>query len=63
MKKTVFLNKNPSGKLSTVVMGVCQIVDGLVRILSLGYLSTRLPLDYASFSIKRHFEKLRREAK
>lgn len=35
-------NRHPAGGHSTWCSGVCQVVDGFIRIVSLGYLQTRL---------------------
>ena len=36
-------NRHPAGKLFNMLFGVCQVADGLIRLVSLGYLHTRLP--------------------
>lgn len=41
------LNKNPAGRLSNMGFGACTIADGLVRVLSFGFLHTRFTLEYA----------------
>ena len=35
-------NRHPAGMAFNMLFGVCQVADGLVRIVSLGYLHTRL---------------------
>lgn len=40
----IFRNKNPAGKHWNFLLGIAEIFDGLVRIISLGYLSTSAPL-------------------
>jgi hypothetical protein len=52
-------NLNPSGRLSNVVFGLCVIFDGLVRVLSLGYLHTGIPLKWTRYCVKLKFRKLR----
>jgi hypothetical protein len=37
-------NRHPSGRLWNLLFGLAQATDGLVRVLSLGFLHTRLPL-------------------
>lgn len=39
--------RSPSGYLSNVVFGLCEVCDGLVRILSFGRACTTLTLDYS----------------
>ena len=40
-------NKNPAGRLNNIAFGLCCIGDGLVRVLSLGFLHSSLTLDHA----------------
>ena len=35
-------NRHPAGKLFNMLFGLCQVTDGFIRILSLGYLHSRL---------------------
>ena len=42
-----YLNKNPSGKLNSAYFGLCQIADGLVRVLTLGWVGSTFQLDHA----------------
>lgn len=37
-------NLNPAGRLWNLIFGLAQIADGCVRVLSLGFLHTRLSL-------------------
>ena len=37
-------NRHPAGKLFNMLFGLCQVADGFIRLLSLGYLHSRLPL-------------------
>ena len=46
--------RSPSGYLSNVVFGLCEVCDGLVRILSLGYACTTLTLDYSRRQARLH---------
>jgi hypothetical protein len=36
-------DRHPAGKLYNMLFGLCQVADGFIRILSLGYLHSRLP--------------------
>ena len=40
----LFFNKNPAGKFWNALFGIAQIVDGIVRVLTFGYVATTLPL-------------------
>jgi len=53
-------NKNPAGRFRNIGFGLCCIGDGLVRVLSLGFLHSSLCLDYARETARRSFRKLRR---
>ncbi len=35
-------NHHPAGRAFNMLFGVCQVADGLIRVVSLGYLHTRL---------------------
>lgn len=55
----LFVNKNPAGKSTNILMGLVEIVDGLVRILSLGYLATTLPLDVSRYMVLKNITKMK----
>lgn len=55
-------NKNPAGRLSMMVFGVCCIADGLVRVFSLGFLHARFQLEYARRQAKRNLVRLKKLA-
>jgi hypothetical protein len=57
----IYQNKNLSGRLNNIGFGLCSVIDGLIRVLSLGYLHTTLTLDYARNTAKNRFVKLKRE--
>lgn len=40
----IYVNKNPSGKLWNFIMGVAELADGVVRVVTLGFLCTKFPL-------------------
>ena len=52
-------NLHAAGRRANVLFGVAELIDGLVRILSLGFLHTRLTLIVSSWQIRRAFENLR----
>ena len=37
-------NHHPAGRVFNMLFGLCQVADGLIRVLSLGYLHSRLTL-------------------
>jgi hypothetical protein len=41
------INKNPAGRVSNILFGFCSIGDGLVRVLSLGFLHSTFALNYS----------------
>ena len=47
--------------LEVMTFGLCQVIDGLVRILSLGYLFTSLPLICSRKQTERIILKRKRE--
>ncbi len=55
-----FRNKNLSGKVFNMVFGLAEILDGLVRILSLGFLATSLPVTCSGLGVKSHLKKLKK---
>jgi hypothetical protein len=55
-------NRNAGGRLGTVLFGLANIVDGLVRVLSFGFLHTRLPLTLAKWQAKMGIKRLKRKA-
>ena len=56
-------NLHPLGRINNIHFGLCQLGDGLVRVFSLGFLHTRLPINQTRNATKRMFEqmKLRRQ--
>ena len=46
------LNKNPAGRIWNMIFGLCCIIDGLIRLVSLGFLHTKLPMGFASLQVK-----------
>ncbi len=47
IKLMVERDRHPAGKLFNMLFGVCEIADGLIRVVSLGYLRSTLPLTVA----------------
>lgn len=47
-------NRNPAGKLFNLLFGLSEIADGLIRVVSLGYLHSRFALEVSKRAVKRH---------
>ena len=48
-----YRNLHPAGRVNNMGFGLCTIIDGLVRVLSLGFLHTTLTLDYTRTTSRR----------
>jgi hypothetical protein len=57
--KIIQRNRHASGRLGNMLFGVAQIADGIVRLLSLGFLHTRVPLELSRLQAKRVIERMR----
>lgn len=57
---SIQINKHPSGRLNNVHFGICQIADGLVRVLSFGFLHSTFTLDQAKNAAKKRFEQMKK---
>jgi len=44
---SIYVNKSPHGKVSSIGFGFNQILDGLVRVVSFGFLCSTFALDHA----------------
>ena len=55
-------NRHPAGRLYNIGFGLCQVADGLTRVLSLGFLRTRFALTWAKHSARRAFERVKGQA-
>jgi hypothetical protein len=55
-------NKNRAGRIGCMLFGLANIVDGLIRFLSFGFLHTRLPVELSKFQAKRGIKRLRERA-
>ena len=54
-------NRHPSGRISNMTFGLCNIADGLVRVLSFGFLHSTFALDHARRSAKNRINQLKEE--
>ena len=52
-------NLHAAGRRANVLFGFVELVDGLVRILSFGFLHTRLTLIVSSWQVRRAFQNRR----
>jgi len=52
-------NRNPAGRLNCMGFGMCQIADGLVRMLSFGFCHSRFTIDYARNTALARLNKLK----
>lgn len=50
-------NKHPAGRLGCILFGFACLADGLVRILSFGFLHTRFPVELAKAQVKWAFKR------
>ena len=53
------VNKHPNGRISNIIFGLCGISDGLVRVLSAGFLHSTFTLDYARYTAKQRINQIR----
>ena len=53
----VNVTKATTSKFSCIVLGLAEITDGLLRVLSFGYYRSSLVLDTAAYLAKRNFRK------
>lgn len=56
-RQMFFINKNPTGKIDAMWMGVAGIADGVVRIVTLGWVCTQFQLVVAGNQMKSYFLK------
>jgi len=50
-------NLNAAGRRANVLFGVAELIDGLVRVLSAGFLHTRLTLIVSLWQMRRAFQR------
>lgn len=58
-----FLNKHPAGKLWNFLFGIAELCDGLVRMMTLGFVATSLPLLASRKQTECMFKKLKGKVK
>jgi type 1 glutamine amidotransferase len=56
-------NKHSAGRVNNIMFGVCQLGDGLVRVVSLGFLHTRWTVNHARNSARRAIEMAAKRAR
>jgi len=59
MKTFIEVNKHPAGRVSNILFGLASFLDGIVRVISFGFLHTRLPLEISKWQVRRHSKKLK----
>lgn len=52
-------NLNAAGRRANVLFGVAEVIDGLVRVFSLGFCHTRLCVIVTRWQVRRAFQNLR----
>jgi RNase P protein component len=52
-------NLNQAGRRANVLFGIAEVLDGLVRVCSAGFLHTRLCLIISRWQVKRAFQRQR----
>lgn len=53
------INKNPAGRVSNMLFGLCYIIDGIVRVFSFGFLHSNFTLDYSREQAKKAMQNLK----
>lgn len=56
------INKNAAGRFANILFGVASFIDGIVRIGSLGFLHTQLPLEVRRIQVMYFMKKQKRLA-
>lgn len=57
------INKHPAGKVWNFLFALAQLVDGLVRTLTLGTVFTRLPTIASRKAVEAHLRNLKKQPK
>lgn len=58
-KPKIYKNLNPTGHWSNIVFGLCEAVDCIVRVVTLGRYATNLTTEQSRIMTVRHFTKLK----
>ena len=59
MKSKIQRNRHFAGRVNNVHFGLCQLADGLVRVLSFGFLHSTFTLDQARNVARKQLTKLK----
>lgn len=54
-------NRNPAGCVFMIIFAIAELVDGAIRLLSLGFLHTTLPLDVSRTAARVAIFKMKRK--
>ena len=60
MRNPIQINKHPMGRINNMHFGICCIIDGLVRVLSFGFLHSTFALDQTRNASKKQIEKFKK---
>lgn len=52
-------NRNPVGRAGNLAFGLATLLDGLVRVVSLGWLHTRFPVALSGWQTKRYLAQVK----
>lgn len=52
-------NRHPAGRINNMVFGLCTIGDGLIRVLSFGFLHSTLAVDQTRRATKAMLERMK----
>lgn len=54
-------NKHPSGRFSNFLFGLCQLLDGVVRVISAGYAHTNLMCLVTRYQSRKMLENIKKK--
>lgn len=54
-------NRNPAGRIFNLLFGLCEIADGFIRVISLGYLHSRFSLEMSKRAVKKHIARQKKQ--
>lgn len=55
------INRHPTGRSGNLLFGSCEIIDGIVRVISLGFLHTRLLSTVTGWQARRMINNVERK--
>lgn len=54
-------NRNAAGRVGNIVFGLAQLIDGIVRVLSLGFLHTSAPVTVSRWQTLRAHQRIKKQ--